>query len=198
MACFRLPRLAELLMKNGFAAGSGYTGGVEAHLEEDPGPLCAPVPTYACNWWREDSPDPLILCAGTLMKCLHHHRMIVDLAIGLELSDNEDSTPANAMPGDPAPTSDCSDDDSGNLSKDPGVGLEFSDDEWPHLLEFSDDENIAATTELLNKELSVARNLQLQDPLAGMELSNDEDVAMGMELSDDEDIAAGMELSDSE
>ncbi|KAG6904732.1 hypothetical protein DXG01_007574 [Tephrocybe rancida] len=75
---------------------------------------------------------------------------------------------------------------------DPGVGLEFSNDEWLHLLEFSDDED------LTNKELSVAGNMWSQDPSARMELSNDEDVAVGMELSDDEDIAAGMELSDSE
>ncbi|KAG6904656.1 hypothetical protein DXG01_008331 [Tephrocybe rancida] len=124
--------------------------------------------------------------------------MYIDPEIGLELSNDEESVPASTIPGDPAPRLDASEKKSGNQSNDPGVGLEFSDDEWPHLLEFSDDEDLAPNIGPANKELSVAGNVQSQDPSVGMELSDDEDVAVGMELSDDEDVAAGMEISDSE
>ncbi|KAG6913820.1 hypothetical protein DXG01_004106 [Tephrocybe rancida] len=124
--------------------------------------------------------------------------MYIDPAIGMEHSDNEDSVPASAIPRDLAPPLDSLEKNSGNQSNNPGVGLEFSNDEWPHLLEFSDDEDLAANIGLANKELSVAGNVQSQDPSVGMELSNNEDVAVSMELSDDEDVAAGMEILDSE
>ncbi|KAG6903534.1 hypothetical protein DXG01_017121, partial [Tephrocybe rancida] len=102
---------------------------MEAYVEGNTYPPSARVSSYAYDWWSKTPPDPLILSASTLMECLKHHRLVLDPAMGLELSDNEDSGPGADPTEDLAPTLDFSDDESDMLLQDPGVGLEFSDDE---------------------------------------------------------------------
>ncbi|KAG6904553.1 hypothetical protein DXG01_009083, partial [Tephrocybe rancida] len=136
--------------------------------------------------WSKTLSNPLMLSASTLMKCLEHHRLVLDLAIGLELLEDEDSGPGDNLLRDRALTLDFSDEESHMTSQDPSVGLEFSNDE-----------DVVANMELSEDEVEGAGNgVACKDPSVGMELSDDEDEAAGMELLDDEDVAARMELSD--
>ncbi|KAG6913736.1 hypothetical protein DXG01_004671 [Tephrocybe rancida] len=194
MEAIRLPVLAEMVMNryragiNKDKAGNGYTAEMEAFVQDDAYPPSTQVSSYTYNWWSKTLPDPLMLSAGTLMKCLEHHRLVLDPAMGLELSDDEGSGPWATLLGDLAATLDFSDDKSDTISHNPSVGLEFSNDE-----------DVVADMELSKDEAEGAGNgVACNDPPAGMELSDDEDVTASMELSYDEDVAAGMELLDSD
>ncbi|KAG6912523.1 hypothetical protein DXG01_014019, partial [Tephrocybe rancida] len=201
---FKLPCLSERLVANGYTAGNGYIEGVkaylkdntypegvEAYLEDQTHPPSSQVTSYACNWWSKDPPDRSILCPGTLMKCLEHHCIVLDPAKGLELSDDKDCAPGTFLPEHPAATLELSDEESDKVFQDPGPGLDFSDEEIVPYGEFSNDEDVPTDI-----AVNVGTDVQsMKDPSAGMELSDDDDVAASLELSD-EDIAAGMELSD--
>ncbi|KAG6914704.1 hypothetical protein DXG01_015851 [Tephrocybe rancida] len=182
MEIIRLPVLAKMVMDgyragiNKDKAGNGYTTEMEAYVQDDAYPLSTRVSSYTYNWWSKIPPDPLMLSAGTLMKCLEHHRVVLDPTMGLELLDDEDSGPGETLLRDPVATLDFSDNDSDMIARDPGIGLEFSDDK-----------DVAADMELSEDEAEgTGSGVACNNPSAGMEMSDDEDVAAGMELSDTE------------
>ncbi|KAG6905210.1 hypothetical protein DXG01_004164 [Tephrocybe rancida] len=176
---FKLPCLSERLVANGYTAGNGYIEGVEAYLKDNTYP-------EGVKAYLEDQTHP------PSSQCLEHHRIVLDPAKGLELSDDEDCAPGTFLPEHPAVTLELSDKESDKVFQDPSPGLDFSDEEIAPYGEFSNDEDVP-TDIAVNAGTDVQ---SMKDPSAGMELSDDDDVAAGLELSDDEDIAVGMELLD--
>ncbi|KAG6912564.1 hypothetical protein DXG01_013793 [Tephrocybe rancida] len=182
---FKLPCLLEWLVANGYTAGNGYIEGVKAYLkdntypegvkaylEDQTHPPSSQVTSYACNWWSKDPPDRLILCPGTLMKCLEHHHIVLNPAKGLELSDDEDCAPGTFLPEHPAATLKLLDEESDKVFQDPGPGLDFSDEEIAPYGEFSNDEDVP-TDIAVNAGTDVQ---SMKDPSVGMELSDDDNV----------------------